>query len=642
MIAARAMLGAFLLFATPVGAADPTWIEPPALAARVSAGQLPPIAKRLPEKPLVVQVGRGQRELGKSGGMLRMLMASAKDTRQMAVYGYARLVVWTPEYRLEPDILEAVEQEGGRSFTLRLRKGHKWSDGHPFTAEDFRYFWEDLVGNAELSPFGPPAQLLVDGEKPVFQVVNETTVRYSWSKPNPFFLPALASATPLYIYRPAQYLKRFHRKFAKPEDIARLVKEHGQQNWAALHHRMDHMYRNDNAELPTLDPWVLKTNPPAERFQFARNPYFHRVDETGQQLPYIDDVILNIADSKIIPAKTGAGESDLQARYIRFDNYTFLRESEKRTDQSVFLWRTAKGSHFALFPNLNANDPVWRQMLRDARFRRALSLAINRHEVNQVVYFGLALKAANTVLPQSPLFEKAYQAAWADFDLSRANALLDEIGLTKRNNRGVRLLPDGRPLEIVVETAGESTEQTDVLELIRDTWIRAGIKLFIKPSQREVFRNRVFAGDAIMAVWGGLENGLATADQSPEELAPTNQQQLQWSKWGQFFETGGKTGEAPDMPIAQELARLNQAWRREASAERRAAIWKRMLAIHADQVFSIGVVAGTLQPVVVSNKLRNVPVEGVFNWEPGAHFGIYRPEIFWLGESRKPRPQATN
>ncbi len=637
----RSLLAAALALGL-LGAPGAHAAEPPALSPAVGSGKLPPIARRLPERPLVVQVAGKDREAGQYGGTLRLLMASAKDTRQMAVYGYARLVVWTPEYKLVPDILESVEQEGGRVFTLKLRKGHRWSDGHPFTAEDFRYYWEDIVGNKELTPFGPPQQMLVDGEKPAFSVINDTTVRYAWSKPNPFFLPALASATALYIYRPSHYLKRYHQKHGKADEIAKLVKDLGQQNWAALHHRMDHMYRNDNAELPTLDPWVLRTNPPAERFVFQRNPYFHRVDETGKQLPYIDEVILNVADSKIIPAKTGAGESDLQARYIRFDNYTFLRESEKRTEQTTLLWRTAKGSHFALFPNLNAIDPAWRELMRDVRFRRALSLAINRHEVNQVVYFGLALAGANTVLPQSPLFDPAFQKNWMAFDLKRANALLDEMGLTKRNNRGVRLMADGRPLEIIVETAGESTEQTDVLELIRDTWIKAGVKLFIKPSQREVFRNRVFAGEAVMSVWSGLENGLATADQSPEELAPSSQQQLHWSKWGQFVETGGKAGEAADMDAAKELQRLNLIWRREASTEKRAAIWRQMLQIHADQVFTIGVVSGTLQPVVVSNRLRNVPLEGVFNWEPGAHFGIYRPDTFWLGEARKARPSAIN
>jgi peptide/nickel transport system substrate-binding protein len=360
-----------------------------------------------------------------------------------------------------------------------------------------------------------------------------------------------------------------------------------------------------------------------------RNPYFHRVDPAGLQLPYIDRVVLAVAEGKLIPAKTGAGESDLQARDILFNNYTFLKKGEKTNNYRTLLWKTARGSQFALFPNLNVRDPVWRAILRDPRFRRALSLAIDRTAVNQVLYFGLATESNDTVVAESPLFRKEYQTRWAKYDRKGAIKLLDEIGL-KRGLDGVRVLPDGRPMEIIVETAGESTEQTDVLELIRETWREVGIKLFPKPTQREVLRNRVFSGEALMSVWTGIENGVAGPDASPEELAPTSQQQLQWSRFGQYYETGGKAGEAPDIPEAAELLKLSKAWRIAATREERAKIWHRMLAIHSEQLFSIGVVNGVSQPVVVRNTLRNVPVKGLYNWDPGAFLGIYRPETFWF------------
>jgi peptide/nickel transport system substrate-binding protein len=268
--------------------------------------------------------------------------------------------------------------------------------------------------------------------------------------------------------------------------------------------------------------------------------------------------------------------------------------------------------------------------MRDVRFRRALSLAINRAELNQVLFYGLATEGNNTVHSLSPLFKPEYQTRWASYDIDQANALLDDIGLTQRNKKNIRLLPDGRPITIVVETAGEDTEQTDILELIHDEWLKIGVKLFTKPLQREVFRKRIFAGSTLMSVWGGLENGLATSDTSPRELAPTEQVQLQWPTWGQYFETNGELGEAPDLPEGEELARLNSEWEHTADTARREEIWHRMLEIHADQVFSIGLVAGVPQPVVVRNTLHNVPKEGVYNWEPGAHFGIYHPDMMWF------------
>ena len=185
-------------------------------------------------------------------------------------------------------------------------------------------------------------------------------------------------------------------------------------------------------------------------------------------------------------------------------------------------------------------------------------------------------------------------------------------------------------MEIIVETAGEDTEQTDVLELIAENWAEIGVKMFIKPSQREVFRNRIFSGQALMSIWSGLENGVATPAFSPQELAPTSQQQLMWPKWGQHFETSGKMGEAPEMPLVQELLQLSAEWIEATDIKRREAIWHRMLEIHSDQVFSIGVVSGVKQPVVVKHGLMNVPEKGIYNWDPGAHFGIYRPDTFWF------------
>ncbi len=559
-----------------------------------------------------------------------MLIGRSRDVRMMVVYGYARLVGYDQNFNIAPDILESIEAKDERVFTMKLRRGHRWSDGQPFTIEDFRYFWDDVANNKELSPTGPPSDLLVNGEAPKVEYPDKQTVRYSWSKPNPDFLPRMAGASPLFIFRPAHYLKQFHRKYSKKVAEAE-TSGAAKRGWAATHNREDNMYQFDNPNLPTLQPWMNTSRPPAERFVSLRNPYFHRVDGSGRQLPYIDRVVMAVAEGKLIPAKTGAGESDLQARDIQFNNYTFLKKGEKTNNYRTLLWKTARGSHFALFPNLNVNDPGWRPLVRDARFRRALSLAIDRAQVNQVLYFGLAAESNDTVVADSPLYRKEYQSRWTQFDKKAADRLLDELGL-KRGPDGVRKLPDGRPLEIIVETAGESTEQTDVLEMIRETWREVGIKLFPKPSQREVLRNRVFSGEALMAVWTGIENGLASADVSPDELAPTSQQQLHWPKFGQHFETSGKAGEAPDIAEAAELLKLNNAWRAAATREERAKIWHRMLGIHSEQLFSIGVVNGVAQPVVVRNTLRNVPEKGIYNWDPGAFFGIYRPDTFWISK----------
>ena len=605
--------------------------ESPLLSKMVKNGKLPPVESRLPQTPRVIDFAGRNLEIGKFGGTLKMLMARAKDARQMTVYGYARLLIYKPKtFEFQPDILESFDVIQGKKFIFNLRPGHKWSDGHPFTAEDFRYWWEDVANNPKLSPVGPPKVMKVDGKLPQFRILDNLSIQYEWEKPNPDFLAALAGASPLYIYRPAHYMRQFHENFTANSELQKLVTTAKQRNWAALHNKMDNLYRNDNIDLPVLQPWVCISKSSSNRLRFKRNPFFHRIDPKGQQLPYIDEFIFGIASNKLISAKTGTGEVDLQARYLRFDDYTFLKKGEDRSPYSTRLWTTAKGSHLALFPNLNHKNKVLRSIMQDVRFRRALSMAVNRYEINQVIYYGLAIEGNNTVLPESPLYKPYYRSKWAQLNLKSANQLLDDMGLIKRDSRGIRLLPDGNPLNLIIETAGESTEQTDILELIHDSWLKIGIKIYSKPSQRNVFRNRIFSGETAISIWSGIENGLASANSSPAEFAPTTQQLLQWPKWGQHFETGGKAGQIPNDPFAMELLKLYRDWRAEPVFAKRKDIWEKVLDIHTEQVYSIGLIAGVLQPVVVSNNLKNVPIKGIYNWNPGAHFGIYSPDTFWF------------
>ncbi|MEZ5872466.1 MAG: ABC transporter substrate-binding protein [Nitratireductor sp.] len=606
--------------------------EAPELAKLVEEGKLPPLAERLPKHPFVVDMAAENKEIGKYGGSLKLLMGSVKDLGQITVYTYARLVGYGPDIEIKPDILESYDSVDDKEFTFHIREGHKWNDGQPFTAEDFRYFWEDMVKDPELGREGVPQEMLVDGEEPKFEVIDPLTVRYSWSKPNPAFLIALAAPAPLYIYRPAHYMKQFHAKYADKAKLDEMVAAAKADSWTALHTRMQRQRRPENPDLPSLQAWYNSTPSPSERYVWARNPYFHRVDTDGNQLPYINEIVMDIVSDEVIAAKTGGGESDLQARYIRFDNFTFLKEAEEKHGFHTYLWSTGKGSQVALFPNLNAQDTVWRGLMRDVRFRRALSLAIDRDEINEVIYFGLASPSANTVMPESPLFKEEYKDAWSVRDLDKANQLLDEAGLGARDSDGVRLLPTGQRAEITVESSGESTEETDVLELIADHWSQVGIKMFVRASQRDIFRRRAYNGETLMSVFSGMDNAIANSEMSPQEMAPTSQPQLQWPKWGEYHDSKGKSGEPVDMPEAQaQLDRYN-AWLLAGTKAEKRAIWQEMLHTYTDQVFTIGTVNNSRQPVVVSSKLRNVPEEAIYTWDPTAFFGVYRPDTFWFAE----------
>jgi peptide/nickel transport system substrate-binding protein len=599
--------------------------------AEVIAGTLPPVTERIPEQPLIVDLEAKGRDFGHQGGALRTMITRSKDTRQMVVYGYTRLVVYDRNYVLQPDLLESYENIDDKIFTFHLRKGHKWSDGEPFNSADFEYWWDDVANNEELMPSGPPEFLRVEGELPQVSFPDDLTVIYAWSKPNPQFLQILAQARPPFIFRPAHYLNSYHLDFADEEQLQIEIKTKKVRSWASLHNKVDNMYKFDNADLPTLQPWIIGKKSTKSRRVFTRNPYYHRVDTKGVQLPYIDTVEMSVVGAGLVAAKANAAEVDLQARGLSFKDISILKKGEKDSGKyKTLLWANGVASQIVIYPNLNFADPVWREVLRDVRFRRALSMSVDRRMINRALYFGLAVEGAMTALPASPFFDPENRAAWAMYDLEAANALLDAMGLDKRRADGIRLLPDGRPMMFVVETAGERQEVENALQITTDTWRDIGVQLVIRPLDRDILRSRVDAGVSMAAVWFGWDNGLPQPYTSPAYLAPRQQEFFAWPKWGQYFLTEGQAGEKVDMAAPQELMDLSLKWDRATTNKERSDIWRKMLKIHADQVYGVSVLAEAPQPVVVSNRLRNVPENAIWAWEPGAHFGIHRMDEFYF------------
>ena len=625
-------LAATLSFAPLAAHSDgPVLQESSFWAQEVNAGSLPHVQDRIPSEPLVVDLEAKGRSFGRQGGTLRTLISRTKDVRQMVVYGYARLVGYQPDYTLAPDILAAVDVEEGRKFTLHLRPGHRWSDGMLFTSDDFRYWWENVANDPDITPSGPPDFMIVDNRLGKVTFPDEHTVVFEWQIPNPNFLPLLAQASPPFIYRPAHYLSQFHKKFADPDALVEKIKAARVKSWAALHNKRDNMYKFDNPALPTLQPWINSSDKDSSRKLFVRNPYFHRIDSRGVQLPYIDVVQMTVVGGGLIAAKANAGEVDLQARGLDFPDVAILKKGEADGGKyRTLLWANGAASQIAIYPNLNFADPVWREVMRDVRFRRALSLGIDRRMINRALYFGLASEGGMSALSQSALYNDDNTHAWSMMNLAHANALLDDMGLTDRTPAGLRKLPDGRPMEFVIETAGERSEEENALAIIADTWRDLGIRLIMRPLDRDILRNRIYAGRTMASVWFGWDNGLPGPSTSPSYLAPTNQEFFAWPMWGQYYQTVGQAGSPPDMQPAKRLMLLANDWNHTDDPQVREDIWKRMLAIHAEQQFAIGVLAEAPQPVVVSNDLMNVPEHGIWAFDPGAHFGIHRIDEFYF------------
>lgn len=585
----------------------------------------------LPDEPLIYDPRLYGGEIGVQGGRIITLASRARDIRYLSTMAYTRLVGYDRDLNLQPDLVLAYEADEERRFTFHLRKGHRWSDGTPFTTEDFRFWWEDVALNPELNPSGPPMFMLAAGKPPRFEVIDEQTMRYTWEDPNPRFLPTLAGPRDALIYAPSHYMRQFHAGYADKEVLAQRMKAAKLRSWAGLYNRYDGMGDDPNPDMPTTYPWQVMNKGPANRFIFSRNTYYHRVDPSGQQLPYVNEIVIDLASPGLFAAKSNAGEVDLLSRGLVMSDIPVLKQGEKDHNYRTLMWPIARGSEVALYPNLTCDDPVWRALNRDVRFRRALSLGIDRNTLNNALFFGLGTEGNNTVREGSRLFEPQYRTLFAQYDPAAASKLLDEAGLSARGAGGIRKLPDGRILEIVVEVEGDAAVQVDALQLITEFWRDIGVMLFIKPQDRTVLRNRSYAGLPVMIAAPGFDNAMPTEQMPPTQLAPVQQDNYAWAKWGQYIETRAKVGEACDMEEPLYLLTLYETWLKTVENEIKTRIWHTMLNMHANQQWIIGTVAGALQPIVTRNGLRNIPEEAVYSWDPTAMLGLYRMDAFFWG-----------
>ena len=217
----RFLYGLLVLIFCAVPAAA-GFIEPDSLKEKVAKGELPPIDQRLPKEPLKVTIAGEGKAVGQYGGTARILIGGQRNISLMTVYGYTRLLRYNEKLELQPDLLQSYDVQEGRIFTFHLRPGLKWSDGQPVTTEDFRYALEDVQFNEDLSKVVSP-YLLVDGKAPVFEIIDDQTVRYTWDAPNPDFLPQIAAPQALSLLMPAHYLKQFHKKYQTEEKLDELT-----------------------------------------------------------------------------------------------------------------------------------------------------------------------------------------------------------------------------------------------------------------------------------------------------------------------------------------------------------------------------------------------------------------------------------
>ena len=496
--------------------------------------------------------------------------AAPSDTRLMVVYGYARLVGYDEQAASScPTSSRRVDVEDGRIFTLHLRKGHRWSDGEPFTTEDFRYYWEDVANNKELSPVRPAAASCSStASRPSSRCSTTTDGALQLGEAQPV-LPAGAGRRRRRCssIAPAHYLKQFHANVRRPEKLEAAGRRGtGRATGRSCISRKDDMYEFDNPDLPTLQPWMHTTPPPAERFvaraQSLLPPGRQRRPAAALHRPGHPRRRRRQAD----PGQDRRRRDRPAGARPRFKQL-HVPEAEREAQRPVTLrlWQTARGSASRALsrtstPTTRSGASCCATCASAARCRSA----IDRDDDQP----GRSISASasggnNTVLPASPLYQAGVSATpGRDYDPRRGQPLLDEIGLTERDADGLRLLPDGRPMELIVETAGEEHRADRRARAGRaTTGARSASRSTRKPSQREVLRNRVFSGETLMSIWFGIENGIPTRRHEPDEFAPTSQRAAAMAEVGPVLrDQGREPASRPTCPRRSSCSSSSTPW----------------------------------------------------------------------------------
>ena len=591
--------------------------ESPLLSERVASGQLPPVSERLPDNPLVVVPWE---EPGEYGGTLRYTSNSVLGDHYMRHLNEVRLLELRPEAQsspitkwilgtLEPGVFEHWEQnDDATALTFRIRRGLKWSDGAPVVSEDVRFCIEDVVLDQQIYPV-PEDWSRWGGEPVRVEVVDDRTFRLRFARSFGLFIPRLVMWRWWWLMLPSHYLKQFHREYTPLEQLVppMAVDGYGPDEWPRWYKFVFSRAwgvesfvpgrLRDVESYPTLDPWLHVEQPNPGDFVWERNPYYYKIDARGRQLPYIDGMIkLFVNDMQVINLKIIAGETDFQYQLLLSD-FPLLKKNEEAGNYRVLLLPDSQ-DYRLIFPlNLSPKDPVIKELIQDIRFRRALSLALNREEIRDVLLMGFGRPAQLAPLPGTPWYKEEFANSYAEYDIDRANAFLDDMGLEWDAARQYRLRPDGDRLILRMDVPSGQIEWVSGAELAKEYWRALGIDLLVKPTG--LYGQLQNSNQVQMTAWWA--NAAVPIDGS---FISGNMATLLWRRWN---ETGGENGEEPPNWMKVVYEKRRELFSSPTEKER-TRIGVEIFQLLSDNLWVIGTVAETPVPFVISRDLRNVAI----------------------------------
>lgn len=611
--------------------------EAPMLAEQVAAGDLPPVEERLPSEPLVIEPAE---MIGQYGGVLRRAYTGPGDNQNIERWNNDHHIFWnTGATELRPRIIKEWESNEDASFwTFHLREGMKWSDGAPFTADDYLFWYEHLVSNELVVPT-PPWWMVWGGELAIMEKVDDTTFTLQFAAPFPAWLEVLSTSTVAGHFNagetgggfvaPHHYLEQFHADFVGEDEANALAAEAGFENWYL--HLLAKNNAHVNPELPGLTPWIPVTTNSSTEYVLERNPYYWAVDTEGNQLPYLDGITLELVEElEVLNLRAIAGNYTVQGRHIDFAKLPVIRENEEVGDYFVDFWGSSTRNPVAVYFNMDydGNPEIAEYTVGSRDFRKALSLAIERSEINETFFLGVGNEASLCPANASPYFPSdRWDEEFARFDLDEANTILDSIGLDQRDDEGYRLLPSGERLVLSIDAvSGSFLPYPEIGERIGQMWEEVGIQLQVNPVERSLWINRTDANEPMMSLF-------ETGEWNPEtatRLIPDTRQGYLGSLWGSTPNPDPADYDGPQW----QKDRVLKHWEaiQTPDPEERRARYIEGMEIMCDNIPIIGMVVNVpVYTTLIKNDMRNIPKPMewvVYAQTPGNGY----PETFFMSQ----------
>jgi peptide/nickel transport system substrate-binding protein len=591
-----------------------TYHEAPMLDPLVQSGKLPSIEKRLPDNP---RVETPVEQVGQYGGTWRSGMVGGSDRNWMfRITGYEGLISWDRDWTgaIIPNLAESFSaNDNATEFTFKLRKGLKWSDGQPFTSDDIGFFVTDIARNKDLFP-SPPDWLTVEDKLGEFTKIDDQTFKIRFAAPYGLFLQRLASnygvqTDMMAKHYCAQFLPQYNSK-----NLDQLAQQNGVKTWSELFIKKcavdtEANERWQNPERPTMEPWAIK-DPyigGATIVTFERNPYYFKVDTAGNQLPYIDKLRIGVnADVQTLVLKVINGEIDYQDRHIQTNaNRAVFADNAAKGDYRIIDENDSDMNTALISLNLTHKDPVKRKIFDNKDFRIGLSYAIDRKAIIDSAYLGEGEPWQAGPRRESPYFNARLASQYTEYDVGKANQYLDKA-FPKKDSEGFRLGPDGNRITFNIMVIPALGDFVDATQLVAQYWQKVGIDAKVQTVDRTLFYDRKDKNEQDATVFQG-SGGSGDALLEPTWYLPFWNESLFAVPWGDWYASGGKSGEEPPAEVKKQMDLYRQI-KASADPAKQKALFQQLLDIAADQFYAFGISTPGKLYAVVKNNMHNVPV----------------------------------